>query len=552
MYAGVSGLAHAADVAAGTGLLVAGLVAWFDSGSRRLGALAMLAAAAWFAPDWEGWDHGSPVVRSIGTAAGPLFLVLVFHLVLSSPSGRIRGLLSRAALAAAYASAFAVVLGRALFRDPFLDPYCWRNCLDNVFLVHPDQGIAQALDDVWLRSAVALGVVLIISGVWRLLAGTASARRALFPVLVPGVFVGGAEAAYAVAHLRSPLEQPRSSEFLSIFFARSLAVGGLALGLLWVVARARRTRTAVARLAAELGNAPPPGKLEQALAVAVGDPTLEVAYWLPASRRYVGTDGRPVETPASRDGRVVTPIVRDGQPVALVAHDPALLDGPALEKELGSAARLAVENERLQAEVHAQLEDLRTSRARIVDRGDAERRRLERNLHDGAQQRLLALSYDLRLAHAGVEAADADPELTALLISAVDAAQIALGELRELANGIYPAILAEAGLAAALATLADEAPLPVELGKVTEERYAAPVETAAYLTVVESVADAVKRAATYVSVSVRPEQGSLIVTLSDDGSDRSSALVHLTDRIGALGGSVDVGPKELQAEIRCE
>ena len=190
--------------------------------------------------------------------------------------------------------------------------------------------------------------------------------------------------------------------------------------------------------------------------------------------------------------------------MAIVVHDAALLEGPALEREIGSAARLAVENERLQAEVLAQLEDLRASRARIVETGDAERRRLERDLHDGAQQRLLALSYDLRLARAAAEA-EGDREHATLLASAGDEAQAALGELRELAHGIYPAILAEAGLAPALATLADEAPLPVELGEVPPERYGAPVETAAYLTVAEAIADAAGRRATFVSVDVARE-----------------------------------------------
>lgn len=549
-YAGVSLTAHAADLAAGLGLLGAGLVAWFDANARRLGTLAVVAAAAWFAPDWEGWDGGPALVRSLGAAAMPLFLVLLLHLVLAAPRGSVRSRSARAAILAAYAVAILVSVGRALFRNPFLDPYCWRNCLDNVFVIHADQGIAQALDAFWLRSALTIGLILVATSAWRLLAATAPARRALLPLLAPAALVGAAEAAYAVALLRTPLEDPRSTEFSSIFFARSLAVGVFALGFLWTVVRARRLRAAVARLTAELGEAPPPGTLRQALAVAVGDPALDVAYWLPASRRYVGADGKPIETPVPRPGRAVTPIVRDGRPLAVVAHDSALLDGSGFEREIGSAARLAVENERLQAEVLAQLEDLRASRARIVESGDAERRRLERDLHDGAQQRLLALSYDLRLARAAADA-DGDPELTTLLASAVDEAQVAVGELRELAHGIYPAILVEAGLTPALATLADDAPLPVELGQMTPERHTAPVETAAYLTVSEAITDATGRRATFVSVGVRREGERLVVTVRDDGTDRSSTLVHLADRIGALAGSLEVGRTTLRAEIPC-
>jgi signal transduction histidine kinase len=245
----------------------------------------------------------------------------------------------------------------------------------------------------------------------------------------------------------------------------------------------------------------------------------------------------------------VTPISRGGRPVAFVEHDEALVGARELEREIGSAARLAVDNERLQAEVLAQLEDLRASRARIVETGDAKRQRLERDLHDGAQQRLLALSYDLRLARTAAQA-DGDVELTTVLAAAAEDAQAALDELRELAHGIYPAILAEAGLAPALATLADDAPLPVDVD-APPERYSAPVETAVYQTVVEAVDDAAAREATLVSVDVSRERDQLVITVRDDGAGRTSTLVHLVDRVGALGGTVDVNPTTLRTEIPC-
>jgi len=549
-YSGVSLAAHAADLVAGLGMLVAGLAAWSDASTRRVGGLTMLAGALWFAPDWEGWDRGSPLVRSLGAAAAPLFLAILFHLVLAAPGGRMRSRPGGFAIVAAYAVALAVALGSALFRDPFLDPYCWRNCLDNVFLIHADQGVARTLDGLWLRAVVVIGALLVVAGAARLIVSTVPARRALAPILVPGALAGAAQAAYAAALLHTPLENPTSAEFSSLFFARSLALAALAVGVLWTVARTRRTRAAVARLTAELGEAPSPGKLQEALADAVGDPRLGVAYWLPASRRYVGADGKALERPAPGDGRAVTPIVREGRPVAVVTHDAALVDGSGLEREIGSAARLAVENERLQAEVRGQLEDLRASRTRIVENGDAERRRLERNLHDGAQQRLLALSYDLRLARAAAEV-DGDSELTKLLASAVGEAQGALEELRDLAHGIYPAILAEAGLGPALATFADEAPLPVELREVPPKRYGAPIEMAAYVTVAEAVADAAQRRGTSISVAVAQDGDQLLIAVEDDGTPRQSSVFQLADRIGALGGSLEVGSTTLSAEIPC-
>jgi signal transduction histidine kinase len=550
-YAGESSAAHAADLAAGLALLGAGVLAWTEARTRRLGLLAIAAGVVWFAPDWDGWEGGPALVRSLGALAMPLFIALLFHLVLASPLGRLRSRFTRGAVGGAYLVAGAVSVGRALFRDPFLDPYCWRNCIDNSFLVHPDLGLTRTLDAVWLRLALALGLLLVAICGWRLLTATAPTRRVLWPALVPGMLAGAAEAAYALALLRTPLEDPRSTGFSSIFLARSLSLALLGAGLAWGVLRARRTRVAVSRLATELGEAPPPGTLRATLAAGVGDPELEVAYWLPGSRRFVDGVGKPMDPPAPGHGRAVTRIVREGRQVAVVVHDAALLDWPGVEREIGSAARLAVENERLQAEVLAQLDALRASRARIVETGDAERRRLERDLHDGAQQRLLALSYELRLAGANAEA-DGDSELVTVLASAAEQADTALGELRELAQGIYPAILTEAGLGPALTTLAEDAALPVELGDVTSARYPPAVETTTYVTIAEAIDDAATRGATFVSVGVAREGDRLVVKVRDDGARRSSQLVQLGDRVGALGGSLDIGPTTLRAEIPCE
>jgi signal transduction histidine kinase len=287
--------------------------------------------------------------------------------------------------------------------------------------------------------------------------------------------------------------------------------------------------------------------VEAALAQAVGDPELQIAYWLPASDHYVDAKGRPVAEPVTRPGRAVTALVRDGSQIAVVSHTAAL---PNLEPELGAAVRLALENERLQAQALAQLDQLRASRVRIVKTGDSERRRLERDLHDGAQQRLLALSYDLRLARAQAQA-DGDSQSGSLLTQATDQAQAALEDLRDLAHGIYPAILTEAGLTAALTTLADAAPLPVEIHDTAQARYPAAVETAAYLLVVEALDDAAGRGASHVAVSAMQDGARLVVTVQDDGTDRTSSMVQLADRVGALEGRLAVEPTRLRAELPC-
>jgi signal transduction histidine kinase len=240
-------------------------------------------------------------------------------------------------------------------------------------------------------------------------------------------------------------------------------------------------------------------------------------------------------------------LMRSGRTVAAVSHAGSV---PGLESHLGPAITLGLENERLQAELFAQLEELRASRARIVETADTERRRLERDLHDGAQQRLLALSYDIRLARASAEA-DGDTAAQMKLATAVEETGAALEELRELAHGIYPAVLAEAGVAPALATLADTAPLPVQILRADDRRYPAPVEAAAYFTVAEAVDDAARRGADRAAVTVDHESGQLVVTVEDNGTGRDAPMVTLTDRVGALGGSLFMKETVCRAEIPC-
>lgn len=549
-YAGASFAADVLDLAAGLGLVAAALVAWIEPRTRRLALLTLLAGVAWFGPDWEGWYHGPALIRSLGACASPLFVALVFHLVVAFPVGRLRSRAASCAVASVYLIAACVSVGRALFRDPLLDLHCWRNCLSNSFLVHADPSLARMLDAVWLRAALGIAAVLVGVAVWRLAVASAAARRALWLGLVPAALVGATEAAYAAALLHTPFENPQSAGFAAIFVLRSLAVLSLALGLAWSVVRIRRTRAAVTRLVGELGDAPPPGKLRGVLASALADEGVEVIYPLGDSRRFVDGYGHPVAAPATGNGRVVTTVARAGRPVALVAHDAALIDGDGLERQMGAAAILAVENERLQAQVLAQLEDLRASRGRIVERGDAERCRLERDLHDGAQQRLLALHYDLRLAQAGADA-DGAIELAASLHTAGIEVQAALTELRELAQGIYPAVLAEAGLAPAIETFADGTRVRLDLGEVTTERFRPAVESSAYVTVAEAVDDAAARGATQISVDVIHAGDRLVVEVHDDGCGRRSHLIHIADRIGALGGSLDAGRQGLRAEIPC-
>jgi signal transduction histidine kinase len=548
-YAAALPAARVADLAAGLGLVVAGGLAAAQPRSRRIGLLAVLAGFAWFGADWEGAEDVQALLRSVGALVAPLTLVFVFHLALAVPDGRVRSSAGRVAIIAAYSVVALLTVARAGFRDPLLDLYCWRNCTDNSFLVHADAGVASALSDllVWSALAIALGLV---AFAWRRLAGaTGPGRRALFPILGPALLVGASEATYAITLLRTPLEDPDRSGFAAIYLARSVSYTLLALGLVWSVVRVARTRARLARLASDLGEAPRPGQLRDTLAAALGDSGVEVRYPRAGSRALIDADGRP--TAAPDPGRAIARIARGDRPLAVVLHDPALVNEPELARALGSAAKLSVENEALRAEAMAQLHALQASSARIVETADAARRRLERDLHDGAQQRLLALSYDLRLARTGA-AGDDDGQLVAILDAAAEETEAALEELRQLAQGIYPAVLTEAGLGPALETLADEAPLPVKIEELPAERAALAVERTAYVVVDGAIEDAAKRDAGWLRVRVRQDADRLVVATDDDGAPRSERIVHMLDRVGALGGLLHAGDTSLRAEIPCE
>ena len=546
-YAGRSGLAAGLMVAAGLALVLAGLLASLTSQAGPAGDLAVLAGLVWFAPVWVGWEVGPPLVRSIGMLAAGFVFPLLFYLVLAFPGGRLPATGTRALAWAVYLEAALAALGLALFRDPYLDPACWANCTDNVFLVRSLPALARAVTvtDRWFTVAAAATLIAVCA--WRLLARRGRARVVLVPIVLPAMVFAAATGAHAIALSRMPVEDPGNPAFQLIFDVQNAAVillaAGLAMGAVMTVVH----RRGVARIVASLGEAPAPGSLESALARALGDPELRVAYWLPDVQRYVDAQGRPVAEPAAAPGRLVTVLMQQDRRVAMVSHAATL---PELEREFGAAIRLGLENERLHAEILFQLSEVRASRARIVQAGDAERRRLERNLHDGAQQRILALSYDIRLAHAGAEA-DADDRTRLFLEQALADVQAGLGELRELAHGIYPAILTEAGLGPALATLADSASIPVELDDAVQRRYPEVIETAAYLMVAEAIQDAAGRGAGYAAVTVAHRNGRLTVTVEDDGQARSASMTEIADRVGALGGIVTVEPTWMGVEIPC-
>lgn len=545
-YAAISLVAHVANDITGVALLAAAAI---SAVVRPRGSIAPLTAAigvAWLAPDWVGWDDGPPAARSVAMVVAPLLLPLIAHLVLANPTGRVHGRLAWVFLVLGYGTAAAVSVGLALLRDPFLDLYCWANCTENVFLLRSELDVWRQLDRFWLQAAVLIGVLAAVAAGWRLARATPVARRSTWFVVVPAGAGALAMAAYALLLVADRAEDPEAASFRIAFFVRAGALLATAIGVLWGVWRVQRTERAITRIADELGTTPPPGSLGPALARSLGDDGLAVAYWLPSSGRYVDASGKETD-PRPAQGQTSTTIVRDGQPVAVVNHDEAVT--PAAE--LGAAARLAVDNERLRAEVLAQLGHLQASQARIVSTADAARRGLERDLHDGAQQRLLAASYELRLAHSAATAAG-DTALADAVTAASEQAEEAITELRELAHGIFPAILTEAGLEPAVRSLADGAALPVELHGVVTGRYSATVETAAYLVVAAALDAANEASATYVAARIAEHQGRLIVEVSSDPEEWATDVgADIADRVGALGGRLVVDHGSVRAEIPC-
>jgi signal transduction histidine kinase len=290
-------------------------------------------------------------------------------------------------------------------------------------------------------------------------------------------------------------------------------------------------------------RSPAGGAVREALAESLGDRTLSIAYWLPDRGVFVDELGGRVDLPDVGSGRAWTAVEHEGRRVAAIVHDAELDASPELVHAAAAAAVLALENEQLKADLRARVEELRASRIRIVDAGDAARRKLERDLHDGAQQQLVALALDLQLIKGRV---GDDPTTVALIEGSASKLSTALAELRELARGIHPAILTDRGLAAALSALASRVSLPVECDIELDERLPPSVEAAIYFVAAEAMTNAVKYgAASRVSVTVRRTGEDVRIEVADDGVGgadpaKGSGLRGLGDRLAVLDGQLRV------------
>jgi signal transduction histidine kinase len=517
--------------------VAAGLLAWSRRPANRTGAL-MVAVGLAFALNGLSLI-GTPLGFTLWFLVATLPAGVLAHLIAVFPDGRPTTHLQRVFIAVNYATTVPLALLQLLLVGP-AQLGCDR-CPSGLLGIGGRRPFGEAVLAVSDLIEVGLAVLLlwILVARWRHASGPR--RRSLAPVALVGVVLlilyAIRQALLVVVSRPAPFDVGFDLAILTTLMLWPL-------GFLAGLARTRLDRSAVGDLAVELGEATRPGGLEQALARALHDPTVQLAYWLPDQQAFVDAAGRPVELPPEGGDRAVTILRHDGAAVAALLHDAALGDEPELVQAVAATARLTIENQRLQAEIRAQLEEVRASRARIVEFGDAERRRVERNLHDGAQQRLVNLSLALGIARSQVPTTS-DGELAAALDEAAAELRLALTELRELARGIHPVILSQAGLGPALAALAERSPIPATVAAGPPDRLPARVEETAYYVASEALANAAKHAhATAVTISARQCGSGLVVEVGDDGvggaDPNGSGLRGLADRVAALDGRLRI------------
>jgi signal transduction histidine kinase len=514
-----------------------GLFAWWRRPDSRFGLLMAAVGFTWFLGALVTAD--APWLFTVGVLLANVHIAVFAHMLLAYPDGRLDGVAPRRLVAAAYVLSVVGPLPYLLFGTDE-DTGC--DCPRSPLFIGDDQTLFDVFDRLISVLAVLLvgWIVYVLLERWR--AASAPRRRDMGPVLLSGVaLLGMLAASLSSSAFGGPAVLQVSTDGLSLaFFA--LTPYGFLLGLL----RSRVSRAgAVAEMLRRMGEGRREGTLHDLLADALGDPALQVVYWLDDGARWVDGEGHAAALPGADDAeRTATEVRREGRLVGAIVHDRALCDDPELLASVTGAAGLALENERLQAQLHARVEELHASRARLVEAGTAERRRLERNLHDGAQQRLVALSLSLRLAKGRVRK---DPDAAERMLTvAGEELSLALAELRELARGIHPAVLSERGLGAALEGLASRSPVPVALAPVPADRLPAPVEAAAYFMVAEALTNVAKYAdASQARVCVSRRNGHALVEIADDGVGgadpvRGSGLRGLADRLSALDGRLEV------------
>ncbi len=520
-----------------------GCAAAIRGGGTAFGLLLEAAGCLWFVTQWNAPGVGSALMFSVGLVGWGGFPAVAAHAAIAYPSGRLGRRVDRASITAGYLILIGVVgLAPALLFDPAAGN-C-RQCPDNLLRIGSAPTIVEGLHGVGAALAALTTAALALVCVVRMARSSPAARRTTGLVLASATILLTATAAMfarSVAPATVPLDD--TTRMLSAVQGISLAALSCAVIAEWV--RLRRARSRLARYALDIGKSPSAGELRDALAAELRDAGLEIAYPLDDGR-LVDAGGQP--TARGGPGRTTTAFVRNGGTVAVLTHRAGIADDRHLVEDVVSAAGLALDNERLSAQARAQVAELAASRLRIIEAGEAERRRLERDLHDGAQQRLVSLMLALRLARNMARTAEDGERIDA----AIATLREIVAAVRRVASGIYPSVLVEAGLRGGLAALAEDSPFPVRVRAVPVERLPGATEAVAYLLVSALVPCGA------VTVTITPESvtdDQRCVRVDVGASALPDSLSDVEDRIAALGGSLSVtgpaGQRSVHAVLPC-
>jgi signal transduction histidine kinase len=544
---------HFIDVLGGLAFLAGGIIALDRRPGNAIGPLMLAYGIIWYFGNWGNIDL--PLLPLLGASIGQWAgTPILAQIALSYPTGRLRTRFDRVVIGLIYAVAISINVIIVLVFDP-RSAGCTACAWEPA--PFPSRSAFIGATSIYQHAGIVLALLFFVAVWLRFRRATSAERRDLAPLWVAVCVIAVMYLLGAFAS-PSPLADPFS---YLIWELQTVLQISLPVIFIWGLLSTRLARSAVSDLMVELDRPLPAGDLQASLSRTLRDPSLELLYAREGQDRWVTARGQPKPLPQPGEGHqacTVTLVEREGRPLAALIHDPALDQG--LVRGAAAAAGMAIENARLHAEVRAQLEEVRASRQRIVEAGDRERRRVERNLHDGAQQRLATLALSLAMLR---DRDGADPAAATSLAQALAELKQAIEELRVLARGIHPAILTEEGLPAAVESLADRSSVPVRVIADFDARLPEPVEAVAYFVVSESLANVAKYAhASAARVELSRCNGSLRVEVLDDGvggadPSQGSGLRGLEDRVCAVRGSFRVetpsaGGTRVLAEIPCD
>jgi signal transduction histidine kinase len=546
-----SSSAHPELAAAARGAIVAlpiavGLCATAWRPYRRFGLMLALIGAGWSLAALA--ESSDPVLYSTGRVAAWFVEVGFVWVILAFPSGSLTGRWDRVLVIAFAVLVLVGYMPTALLADDYPTPSPWTecdaDCPANAFQVLGSEPgfVSHALPAV--REALTMLIFVGVAGI--LASRVRSATRLTRLMLAPVLAVAVARLLVYTVGFAGRRVDPDSPLLGAIGWTIALLVPAMAVAFLIGLLRWQLFSIgALQRLAVRLHEHPDAQRLRIALAATMGDPWLDLAFWRGGrGGDWVDADGQRVDLSAVPRGRSVTTIREGGAPIAAIVHDSALDEHPDFVKAAGNYAVMALDNHQLVAQVKSSLREVQDSRARIVASADEERRRIERDLHDGAQQRLVALRIKLELAE---EMLSRDPGRGRELLHEIgDETVEALEDVRSLAHGVYPALLTQRGLGDALRDAAVRSPIPVRLDVSGIGRYPPEVESAVYFCCMEAMQNAVKHGvgATLISIALS-DDGRLRFEVADNGAGFDAAatppgagLANMRDRIAAVGGGL--------------